>query len=351
MTDNSHLKLFLQGTSSMQKINALKKDHTAISFFSGCGGSSTGYKLAKFKMLFASEFIPEAVKTYRANHPKTIVDPKDIRDLDPHDILKRIGLKVGELDLLDGSPPCSDFSAVGIKEKGWGKERKYSDTVQRSDDLFEEYIRMVRVIQPKVFVAENVTGLVQGNSAKQYCKFVIDELHACGYAVSAAILNAATLDVPQTRRRLIFIGVRNDLVKLGFKPVFPKENDYMIKISEIMPHIIGIRNSKKFSYGSSQTPFPTIVAGDGSNSETAKFSSGGFVQLKSGETRKLTIDELKKCCSFPQDFIITGTLHQQWERMGNAVPPLMTYHIAKTLRDKILIPYKKMCNLKTPVKR
>lgn len=93
----------------------------AISTFSGCGGSSLGYKMAGFRVLWASEFIPAAQETYRANHPKTILDTRDIRQVKPEDILAAIGMKPGELDLFDGSPPCASFSTAGAREAGWGR--------------------------------------------------------------------------------------------------------------------------------------------------------------------------------------------------------------------------------------
>ena len=149
---------------SMQQIARIKPNgFKAISLFAGAGGSSLGYRLSGFRMLWASEFIDAARDVYNANKaPYTIVDGRDIRDVDPSEVVEKIDMKPGEVDLLDGSPPCSSFSAIGKKYKGWGKSKKYSDRAQRTDDLFFEYVRFVRAIQPKVFVAENVAGLVKG---------------------------------------------------------------------------------------------------------------------------------------------------------------------------------------------
>ena len=114
-----------------------------VSTFSGCGGSCLGYRMAGYRVLWANEFIPAAAETYRANHPTTILDTRDIRKVQPEDILKAIGLKAGELDAMEGSPPCASFTTAGKREKHWGKAKKYSDTVQRVDDLFFEYVRLV----------------------------------------------------------------------------------------------------------------------------------------------------------------------------------------------------------------
>jgi DNA (cytosine-5)-methyltransferase 1 len=183
---------------------------TAVSTFSGCGGSSLGYKIAGFKVLWANEFIPAAAATYRANHPGTVLDTRDIRKVQPADILEAIGMRAGDLDLFDGSPPCASFSTAGKREKGWGRVKPYSDTRQRVDDLFFEFARLVRGIQPRVFIAENVAGLVSG-TAKGYFLQILRELKAAGYRVEARLLDAQWLGVPQMRKRVIFQGVREDL--------------------------------------------------------------------------------------------------------------------------------------------
>ena len=122
----------------MAEINALQENgYVAVSTFSGAGGSSLGYRMASYRMLWASEFIPAAQEVYKMNsRPWTVLDTRDIRLVQPEDILKATGLGVGEIDLFDGSPPCSSYSTAGKREKGWGLEKKYSDSKQRTDDLF-----------------------------------------------------------------------------------------------------------------------------------------------------------------------------------------------------------------------
>lgn len=369
--------------ASMEEINAVAwNGFNAISTFSGCGGSSLGYKMAGFKVLWASEFVPAAQETYRANHPGTILDTRDIRQVQPEEILGAIGMKVGELDLFDGSPPCASFSTAGKREAGWGKVKAYSDTKQRTDDLFFEYARLVKGIQPKVFVAENVSGLIKG-TAKGYFLEILKELKACGYQVSAKVLDAQWLGVPQARQRIIFVGVRNDL---GLSPVFPKPLPYRYSVRDALPHIEfidlggGFGQVKKVpseqepyqtvgtnaSSGNglatkvyaqvihdtggfvsrvpiTDKPCPSITIGvDGSNSCHYLISGQGDGDTKTGrqpdgiERRKFTIDELKRICGFPDDFILTGTYAQQWERLGRAVPPVMMEKIAIAVRDGVL---------------
>lgn len=245
---------------SMQEISALPwNGFNAISTFSGCGGSSLGYKMAGFKVLWANEFIPAAQEVYRLNHPGTILDTRDIRQVQPQDILDAIGMKPGDLDLLDGSPPCASFSTAGKREAGWGKVKAYSDTKQRTDDLFFEYARLVRGIQPKVFVAENVSGLVKG-TAKGYFKLILKELQECGYNVKAKVLDAQWLGVPQMRQRLIFIGVRNDLC---LEPAFPKPLSYQYTVRDALPWIVRQAVANNVYEDAGLAPSPTVLASTG----------------------------------------------------------------------------------------
>ncbi|MCI0408737.1 MAG: DNA cytosine methyltransferase, partial [Acidobacteria bacterium] len=222
------------GVPSMEEIKAVPwNGFTVVSTFSGCGGSCLGFEMAGFKVLWANEFIPAAQETYRANHPDTILDTRDIRQVRPEDILEAIGKRPGEIDVLEGSPPCASFSTAGKRHAGWGQIRKYSDARQRVDDLFFEFARILKGLQPRVFVAENVSGLVKG-VAKGYFKSILKELKDCGYDVEARLLDAQWLGVPQTRQRIIFIGVRNDL---GLKPAFPKPLPYRYSLREALPWV------------------------------------------------------------------------------------------------------------------
>ena len=305
------------------------------STFSGCGGSSLGYKMAGFKVVWASEFIEAAQATYRANHSDTILDCRDIRTVKPEEVLNALGMKSGELDLLDGSPPCASFSTAGKREAGWGKVKKYSDKTQRTDDLFYEYVRLLKGIQPKVFVAENVSGLVKG-TAKGYFIEILAALKACGYRVTCRVLDAQWLGVPQQRQRTIFIGVREDL---NLEPAHPKPLAYRYSVRDALPWIMDARQSKVFNEPDrvfTNTPSPSVTTlGIG-----AKRNDCVMVESKTDsagiEKRKFTIAELKRICAFPDDFVLLGSYAQQWERLGRAVPPVMMSHIAATIRDEIL---------------
>jgi DNA (cytosine-5)-methyltransferase 1 len=250
--------------------------YSVVSTFSGCGGSCLGYRMAGFRVLWASEFVEAAQKVYKLNHPDSILDMRDIRTVQPEDILKATGKEQGEIDLLDGSPPCASFSRAGKREKSWGAVKQYSDTKQRTDDLFFEYARILEGLQPRVFVAENVAGLVKG-TAKGYFKIILARLKECGYNVRAKVLDAQWLGVPQTRGRVIFIGVREDL---GVEPAFPKPLPYRYSVRDALPWILKQRDNAGFGGGAMReavSPSPSI----GASPQTGNASLEAFTNTRS----------------------------------------------------------------------
>lgn len=371
---------------SMDEIRSLPWNGLkAMSTFAGCGGSSTGYRMAGFKMLWANEFIPAAADSYEANKADyTIVDRTDIRQINWREVMREVEIGPGELDVFDGSPPCASFSTAGKRHKGWGEVKVYSDTKQRTDDLFWEYIRAIKELQPRAFVAENVSGLVKG-VAKGYFIEIMQDLKALGYNVRAKLLDAQWLGVPQQRQRIIFIGFRNDL---GLDPIdaFPKPWTFRYSVADACPWILKAVHDTGGSFSTGEItdrPSPTITVGNaGSNSCHFKVEDGAisdnikseldklapgesskkyFNLVRSSaehpaptvtatggshpgtatlmhptESRKFTIEELKRICGFPDDFILTGTYAQQWERMGRSVPPLMMKAVAEGVRDVLL---------------
>jgi DNA (cytosine-5)-methyltransferase 1 len=343
---------------SMAEIAAIPwNGFNVVSTFSGGGGSSLGYRMAGFRVLYASEFIPEARDTYRANAaPYTVLDGRDIRIVKASDILDAIGMKPGELDLFDGSPPCASFSTAGKREAGWGKVKAYSSTHQRTDDLFHEFARLLGGVQPKTFVAENVSGLVKG-TAKGYFLEILAALKACGYRVNAKLLNAQWLGVPQGRQRLIFCGVRNDL---GLEPVHPRPLPYCYTLREALAGCPteGFREGlspRMTEWWRHTKPGRTLdeghaIAEPGATSGMTKTRLAWdrvppTVMARGGGTTdyyhpdipfSFTIPEIRRICAFPDDFKLEGTFKQQWERMGRAVPPVMMSHIAAAVRDGVL---------------
>ena len=172
---------------------------TVVSLFAGCGGSSLGYSMAGFRELLAVEWDEHAVETFKANFPDVPVWQGDIAELSVEEYLRLTGLQPGELDVLDGSPPCQGFSTAGRRKMDDGRNQ-----------LFQEYVRLLRGLRPKVLVMENVSGMVKGKMKLIFVE-ILRELKASGYKVSARLMNAMYFGVPQSRERMIFIGIREDL--------------------------------------------------------------------------------------------------------------------------------------------
>lgn len=362
--------------SSQNKFNV-------ISTFAGGGGSSTGYRLAGGKILCINEFVEEAQNTYRENYPDTPILPGDIKELTGKDFLDATGVGVGELDILDGSPPCSAFSVAGKlshtkdgkHSDGWGQTKNYSDgkMVENIEDLFFEFLRVADDIKPKVIIAENVKGLTIGE-AKEYFNKILNTFESIGYDTTAKVLDSRYFGISQTRTRVFFIGVRNDITeKSGFNfmtigNIFPREYDDVVPLKDALidlqydsdevkyltdkftntaywkqtgsrmeidpPKVLtGMDYHPKGHHFnlkrvSQYQPAPTLTA-MGSGDTTA----GAFHW---SEPRKLTLGELKRIQSLPDDFKLTGKWNQKAERIGRMVPPLMMKCIAESVYTNIL---------------
>lgn len=340
---------------------------TVISTFAGGGGSSLGYSMAGYRELLAVEWDDNAVTTFKLNFPDVPVYHGDIAKLSVEECLELAGLVgPGELDLLDGSPPCQGFSTAG--------KRIFNDP---RNQLFREYIRLLRGLKPKVFVMENVSGLVKGKMKLVFAE-ILRELRASGYKVSARLMNAMYFYVPQSRQRLIFIGVREDL---ELEPSHPGAESRPIVLGEVLGRefdYIGVsperRNkSKSYHIGRKRTFSPDDVAysltkdggfgvrrqdiilkyAGGRNKGNQKNlthrvaqkvqrdglngSARHQVLINDGSSfRQLRIDELKRISSFPDYFQLIGSHIRQWERIGNSVPPLFMRSIARHIKDSIL---------------
>lgn len=402
---------------TMDEVRAIPPNGIGVvTTFAGGGGSSTGYRMAGCKILLANEFERHAQDTYRANkHPDTILDGSDLHKLTGARILEQIGLQRGELDIFDGSPPCQAFSTAGPLSSSWGKLQSDHGSSAK-EDLFFDFVRVMTELQPRVFVAENVTGLIKGVS-KGYFLDILKAMQQTGYRVEAQVLNAAYLGVPQARQRVIFVGVREDVAQaVGCGPVFPKPLPYVYTVRDVLPKAIRIINDAKGNFKVatfSDEPAGTITAASAHhwfveeypntverteppkasapdvNSMYKDAQTGARIDINDtpleqyydeltyqGEVhkkrislvkvpwdaphptigamgagrslgsvmhpeqrRKLAIGEVKIICSFPPDYILTGSHSEQWKRMGNAVPPFMIKALAEVLRDRILLPY------------
>ena len=365
MSDSKHLSFDISNERSkyrmmsMQDVAEIKgtNGYTVASTFSGCGGSCLGFEMAGYDVRYALEFVPEARATYALNHEGVYLDDRDVRNVQASDIQQIFGDR--EIDVFEGSPPCASFSTAGKRSEGWGKVKESSDTKQRTDDLFFEYSRILRDLQPKTFVAENVSGLVTGK-AKGYFKEILAELKDCGYTVSARILDASWLGVPQARNRLIFVGVRNDLVeRYGVLPVHPQAFPSQLTLLDALPDLLEREEWVDSETGES-TALGKAVAREwektpiGGKSDkyfqlcrpaldrpvgtiTAMIGNTGMASVcHPTQKRKFNLRELRLLSAFPADFELTGTFAQRCERIGRSVPPLMMKAVADQLKTDVL---------------
>jgi DNA (cytosine-5)-methyltransferase 1 len=310
-----------------------------------CGGGSTmGYKLAGFEHLGGVEIDPEVADVYKTNHNPKYLFVEDIRGFAdrkefPEDLYK--------LDILDGSPPCSSFSMAGNREKDWGKTKVFREgqAEQRLDDLFFDYIRLAKKLQPKVVIAENVKGLIQGN-AKAYVHRIKKEFEDAGYKVQLFLLNAASMGVPQKRERVFFICQRNDLnfpkLELNFKeqaipfkyvdegtvnrkPIREGIKEYY-KITPMGKCVSSVH--PKGMYFGTYKQHPEMV------SNTCIADSGGGIMLHHIEDGYLTDNEYKIIGTYPLDYNFKKI--EPKYLIGMSVPPVMTAQIATEIYNQWL---------------
>jgi|TARA_R110000772_G_scaffold45161_1_gene103613 DNA (cytosine-5)-methyltransferase 1 len=346
---------------------------TVVSTFAGGGGSSTGYRLAGGKILCVNEFVQEAINTYKENYPNTPILPDDIKKLNAEDFNK-----YGDIDIFDGSPPCSAFSVSGAMvqgshSKGWGQTKTYSDgkKVENIEDLFFEFLRIAKDLKPKVIVAENVKGLTIGE-AKNYLFKIVNTFEEIGYDVSYKVLNSVHYGVGQTRQRTIFIAVREDVTEaigltfMNIQSLFPQESNEVVTLEDCLTGIEVDRKEadtliEKFE-GTSHHETWLDMPDDPKKVETggdyhpkghffnmkkcSRFKPSPTITAHAGamhwhEPRTFTIKEVKRIMSLPDDFKLTGSFNKQAERCGRMVPPLMMKAIAESIYEKVLKPYYK----------
>lgn len=339
----------------VERLNAAWLDHlapralnapTVISTFAGCGGSSLGYSMAGFRELLAVEWDQNAVDTFRLNFPDVPVYHGDIAKLSVDECLDMTGLQPGELDVFDGSPPCQGFSTAG--------KRQIDDP---RNGLFREYVRLLRGLQPKAFVMENVSGMVKGKMKLVFVE-ILRELKASGYRVSARLLNAMYFHVPQSRQRMIFIGVRDDL---GIEPSHPGAAARLVTIREAFTNCAseGTPLQGKALELAQRIP-PGDSNGGGKYSLPLNGTTNNFglcrlswdkpsftlpkttilssTLMQPDKHERLSIEQAQRIGSYPDQYQFIGTFENKWARIGNSVPPLFMRAIAEHIRAHILEP-------------
>lgn len=297
-----------------------------VSLFSGAGGLDLGFIMAGHTIVWANDLFEDAVSTYEKNIGRHIVQ-KDIKDVSVSDI--------PEADIIIGGFPCQGFSVANTKRNE--KDERNS--------LYKELIRVIEAKKPKFFLAENVKGLTNLSGGKVF-KMILSDFSGLGYSVSYKILNAADYGVPQTRVRVIIVGVRNDI---SFEYPFPEPvcdkdgKNGLRRWVSVQDALVGVPDPDKPNNLCNHTyskyklnfngyighrpldpdkPAPTVTArGD---------SRGGVVILPhpNGQ-RRMTCRELARIQSFPLDFEFCGSNSSIYRQIGNAVPPLLGKAVAE----------------------
>lgn len=302
-----------------------------VSTFAGCGGSSLGYKQTDCEVVAAVEWDDHAVQCYRLNHPSTRIYHGDIHKVTGAQILNDTGLDVGELDILDGSPPCQGFSTAG-----------YRILDDPRNTLFQQHLRLIAELQPKHAVIENVSGMIKGQMRKVAAE-IIHGLEGLGYTVCAGLMDAAYFGVGQRRRRVFFIASRIGQPSLP-RPTTPPTacgpaladlditGEYIPPTTALMKRLLArtapgdsfekalLRAGKKGGYFSRYVLHP-----DRPCFTFTKSSNDNYHWTK----RLLCTKEKQVLTGFPADYQIPGSYSRQADRIGNAVAPPMTREIAR----------------------
>lgn len=334
------------------------KDKGKVFSCFACGGGSTmGYKLAGFDVIGCNEIDPKMMAAYQANHsPKyAYLEPIQtfkLREDLPEDLFN--------LDILDGSPPCSSFSMAGSREADWGKEKKFREgqAEQVLDTLFFDFIDLAKKLQPKVVVAENVKGLLLGE-AKAYVLRILNAFDEAGYYVNYWLLDASTMGVPQRRERVFFLALRKDLAEPFLEQLdmftiapridmnFSEEPVPFGAIQDGQGRLLS-ENMKKVWEGRIEGDSAMVQASERMTGKTKYFSQSYVYRDKVASTLTAHEDSLvlfdeprytsrhEACCigSYPQDYDFrTNKPHYL---IGMSVPPLMTAQIASRIHENWL---------------
>lgn len=330
--------------------------YTSIELFAGAGGLALGVEKAGFNTLGLIEFDKDAADTLKKNRPNWNVINDDIANISCLDLEKYFSIKKGELDLLSGGAPCQAFSYAG-KRLGLEDAR---------GTLFYHYALFLEKLQPKMFLFENVRGLLTHDHGKTYAT-MLDIFTRAGYTINKQVLNAWNYDVPQKRERLITIGIRNDLVgKTEYR--FPKAHSYKPVLRDVL---LDCPDGPGVPYGEKKRKIFELVPAGGYwrdiDPAIAKEYMKSCWDMEGGRTgilrrmsldepsltvltspsqkqterchpleaRPFTVRENARCQTFPDDWEFCGNVSAQYKQVGNAVPVNLAYDIAKEIANSL----------------
>lgn len=301
-----------------------------VSLFSGAGGLDLGFKMAGHDVVWANDLYEDAVHTYQKNIGDHII-LEDVRNISAD--------KIPDCDIVIGGFPCQGFSVANTK-------RHIAD---ERNELYKQLIRVIEDKRPKFFLAENVKGLTNLGKGEVF-KMILSDFEHLGYRVQYRILNAADYGVPQTRLRVIIVGVRRDI---DWEYEFPKATHSQdgrdglpawVSVSDALKGLpdpdsendIPNHTYSKYKLNINgyighrlldpDKPAPTVTArGD---------NRGGVVILPhpNGQ-RRMSCRELASVQSFPVDYEFAGNNSSIYRQIGNAVPPLLAYTVAKQFNE------------------
>lgn len=317
----------------LSETNFQKNEGTVFSCFSCGGGSTMGYKLAGFDVIGCNEIDERMFEIYQINHNSKFGFLEPIQEFKNR---KNFPDELFELDILDGSPPCSTFSMAGLRDETWGKEKKFREgqAEQILDQLFFDFIDLAKKLQPKVVVAENVKGLLMGD-AIEYVKKIYHEFDLANYELQHFVLDASKMGVPQKRERVFFIGLRKDLTQqfmkqidmFTFKPILNlKFNEKIIPLSDFVKGV-----PKRTTQNYSENRFGDVLLNLYKPSPTLTTDISRY-----WIDEQTLIDDESKCLigSFPLDYNFKNQNIQYV--IGMSVPPLMIAKIADEINNQWL---------------
>ena len=337
-------------------IEVKKKNYKSIELFAGAGGLALGIEKAGFDTIGLIEIDKDASDTLKCNRPEWRVINEDIANISSLDLKEYFNVSDGELDLLSGGAPCQSFSYAG-KRLGLEDAR---------GTLFYHYAKFLEKLQPKMFLFENVKGLLTHNHGRTY-KTITDIFESTGYTIQKQVLNAWDYGVAQKRERLITIGIRKDLSgKISFN--FPEPHEYKPILRDILLDCPKSEGTKYSEYkrkifelvppGGYWRDIPENIAKE--YMKSCWYMEGGrtgilrrlsldepsLTVLTSPsqkqtdrchplEARPFTVRENARCQSFPDNWKFCGRIGSQYKQVGNAVPVNLAYEIAKKIKESL----------------
>ena len=312
------------------------------SLFCGCGGTDVGllgdfeflgnhYASNDLEIVYANDIDDNACNIFKENFGIE-PDNRDIREVTSDEI--------PEFDILTGGFPCQSFSMIAQNPKRLGVK-------DERGKLFFEMCRILREKQPKCFIAENVKGILTANKKSAF-PLIIKKFEESGYDVSYSILNSANYGVPQKRERVIIVGFRKDLgIKFEFPDVIVSDEEAFTPLSKVIENEVDekyffsqravdgmMRKRASMNTGRAQDitkPCNTV----GAHLAKVSLNSTDPVLLVNERYRRFTPREVARIQSFPESFELVGSEAAQYRALGNAIPPVMFWYVAKTVREKL----------------